>query len=80
MKKHAAIAGLASLLIGIAYIRAVSSHQDRIREIPRDVVTSLPAHPSEYEHEVSVKGIGTRALKYFGISSEKLDRILKKYH
>jgi len=172
MKKYAAIVGLALLLIGIAYVRAIFSHQDHSGGIPNEVETAipadiledyvmkeeaasrldsiqclyvdsldkmralvsasadgrqatdsldsvinalsqkldsaendarrattekdalfekliagfyqgemerLPADLSRYEHEVSVKEIRDKAMKYFGVTSEKLDRIIKKY-
>lgn len=171
MRKYAVIVGLALLLIGIAYIRAIFSHQDHGgipdeigTSIPADLVDDyvkkeaaaarldslhqlyadsleamralaesssqnkhttdsleslidelsekldaaekkarkarnekdaqfeklvagfyrgemdrLPADLSRYEREVSVKEIRSKALKYFGVSSEKLDRIIKKY-
>ena len=172
MKKYAAIVGLALLLVGIAYIRAIFSHQeyasgisaevgaaipqdilddyvmkkeasarqDSLRRLyadsldnMRDLVSAasentqesdslqalvselrrkldsaekksqearqekdiqfekliagfykgeierLPADLTEYEREVSVNEIRNKALKYFGVSSKRLDRIIKKY-
>jgi hypothetical protein len=172
MKKYVAIVGLALLLIGIAYVRAIFSHQDHTGGIPDEVgaaipadvlddyvmkeeaasrldsvqrvyadsigkmqalvsasaeseevtdslksvidklshklksaeqearqakkakesqfeklvaefykgeINRLPADLSQYEREVSVKEIRDKALKYFGVTSRKLDRIVKKY-
>lgn len=172
MKKYAAIVGLALLLIGIAYVRAIFSHQDRTAGLPAEVenalptdvlddyaikeevasrldsvrllyadsldkmkalvsasaenrqasdspesvivlltnkldsaendalrarsekesqfekliagfyqgeVSRLPADLSRYEHEVSVNEIRDKAVKYFGVTSNQLDSIIKKY-
>ncbi len=172
MKKYVAIVGLALLLIGIAYVRAIFSHQDHPGDLPKEVgatvpadilddyvmkeevaarldsvqqlyadsidtmqamvtasaeneratdslqavideltkklasaekkarqaknekesqfdkliagfytgeIDRLPADLSRYERDVSIKEIRDKAMKYFGITSQKLDRILKKY-
>ncbi len=172
MKKYAAIVGLALLLIGIAYVRAIFSHQDRTGGLPVEVknalpadvlddyvvkedvasrldsvrrlyvdsldnmramlsasaenkqvadsldsvieslsqklsaaekdarkaqaqkesqfekliagfyrgeIDRLPADLSPYERDVSIKEIRDKAMNYFGVTSKKLDRIIKKY-
>ncbi len=42
-------------------------------------IAQLPADLTQYEREVSTKEIKSKAIKYFGISSESLKRIIKKY-
>jgi len=44
MKKYVAIVGLALLLIGIAYVRAIFSHQDRTDGFPSEVGKAIPAN------------------------------------
>jgi non-ribosomal peptide synthetase component E (peptide arylation enzyme) len=42
-------------------------------------LTQLPSDLSKYERDVSIKEIKGKAQKYFGVSSKKLNTIIKKY-